>query len=249
MRKRLFFATVLMALWLISTTLSEANQKRRYFPNQIENNKFGSNILLEGSPQQIARFENLLDRISEVPKGYETIRTISDSGHELTIRHAKYVVLSAGRTLAPMSRKLINGKGDDVTILFSAHIPDSGSHMVYNAQNKLIEFTAIQNLFHELAHAMHMMKGSWRYFASEKQAIEEENVFRRDLAMIRHTPITERYKKTGVLINNTDDIFVISEWFGPSIIKKPEPGEYAEDGQQTTSGTGIKTSLGIQRRK
>jgi len=59
----------------------------------------------------------------------------------------------------------------------------------------------------------------------------------------------ERYKKTGVLINNTDDIFVISEWFGPSIIKKPEPGEYAEDGQQTTSGTGIKTSLGIQRRK
>jgi hypothetical protein len=34
----------------------------------------------------------------------------------------------------------------------------------------LIEYTAIQNLYHELAHAMHMMKGSWCYFASEKQA-------------------------------------------------------------------------------
>jgi hypothetical protein len=34
------------------------------------------------------------------------------------------------------------------------------------------------NLFHELVHAKHLSNGTWRYFDSEGQAIEEENVFR-----------------------------------------------------------------------
>ena len=50
------------------------------------------------------------------------------------------------------------------------------------AIKQLIEYTAIQNLYHELAHAKHMMAGTWRYFDSERQAIEEENIFRRELA-------------------------------------------------------------------
>jgi hypothetical protein len=61
----------------------------------------------------------------------------------------------------------------------------------------LLEYTAIQNLYHELAHAMHMTKGSWRYFASEKQAIEEENIFRRDLALMQNTPVMERWRQTA----------------------------------------------------
>ena len=61
-------------------------------------------------------------------------------------------------------------------------MPDTGSHRVYNRRFELIEFTALQNLYHELAHAMHQMQGTWRYFASEDQAIEEENIFRAELA-------------------------------------------------------------------
>ena len=58
--------------------------------------------------------------------------------------------------------------------------------LVFNrsSQKELIEYTAIQNLYHKLAHAMHMMNGTWRYFVSESQAIEVENVFRRQLAQI-----------------------------------------------------------------
>jgi hypothetical protein len=241
MSKRHLIVNVFLAFWFMGATLSEANQEKRYFPHITDDKDFGSNIIMKGSFQEIARFEKWLNHIYDVPKGYQTLKKIFDSRHELTIKHAQYVVLSAGRTSAPMSINLINGKGEDVTILFNAHIPDSGSHMVYNAKRMLIEYTATQNLFHELAHAMHMMNGSWRYFASEKQAIEEENIFRRDLAIMHQTPITERFRKTGVLVSNPDDIFVLSEWFGPSIIKTPEPPKKIEKRQQTVSGAGIKT--------
>ena len=145
-----------------------------------------------------------------------------------------------------MSANLTNGKGESVTILFSAHIQDSGSHMVYNAQRMLIEYTAIQNLYHELAHAMHMMKGSWRYFASEKQAIEEENIFRRDLASIQNTSVMERWRQNGVLISNVESIFVMSEWFGPSVIKMPKPLYSSGKAHQTATGAVTKASTWLQ---
>ena len=44
--------------------------------------------------------------------------------------------------------------------MLSSNIILVGSHMVYNAARKPIEFSAIQNLYHELAHAMHMMNGT-----------------------------------------------------------------------------------------
>jgi hypothetical protein len=69
-----------------------------------------------------------------------------------------------------------------VEILFDARVPDKGSHWVYSHGNHLIEFTAIQNLYHELAHAKHLTNGTWRYANSEAQAIEEENVFRGQLS-------------------------------------------------------------------
>jgi len=245
--KRAFIITMtLLTCWLMCASLTQANQKKYFFSGKKGEKYFGGNIFLEGNHQQIVRFENWLDRIAEVPKGYQTLEAISENGHELTIRHSNYAVISAGRTLAPMSANLTNGKGESVTILFSAHIQDSGSHMVYNAQRMLIEYTAIQNLYHELAHAMHMMKGSWRYFASEKQAIEEENIFRRDLASMQNTPVMERWRQNGVLISNVDSLFVMSEWFGPSVIKMPEPLDSAGEAHQTATGAVTKTSTWLQ---
>ena len=226
----------------MGASLTQANQKKYIFSGKKGEKDFGGNIFLEGNHQQIACFEDWLDRIAEVPKGYQTLEAISESGHELTIRHSKYAVISAGRTLAPMSANLTNSKGESVTILFSAHIQYSGSHMVYNAQRMLIEYTAIQNLYHELAHAMHMMKGSWRYFASEKQAIEEENIFRRDLGLLQNTPVMERWRQNGALISNVDSIFVMSEWFGPSVIKMPEPLYSSGEAHQTVAGAVTKAS-------
>ena len=76
-----------------------------------------------------------------------------------------------------------------------------GTHRVYGVNNQLIEFNALQNLYHELAHAMHQMQGTWRYFASEKQAIEEENEFRIDLANINGEKPRLRYRTHGIPIN------------------------------------------------
>ena len=143
-----------------------------------------------------------LDEIARVPKGCRTLISISESGHELEIRHADHVRQNSGRTVAPLTMGLIDGKGESVQILFDATIPDSGSIMVYNGKRELVEYTAIQNLFHELAHAMHMMNGTFRYTRPERQAIAEENIFRREHAMLNGSLITERFWVTGVMINS-----------------------------------------------
>jgi hypothetical protein len=103
--------------------------------------------------------------------------------------------------------------GAGVDIIFDTRIGDRGSHMVYNSKNKLIEYTAVQNLYHELAHAMHMMNGSWCYFASERQAIEEENIFRRQLARILGTTPTQRFRVRGVRISGPRHVVAAPESF------------------------------------
>lgn len=139
-------------------------------------------ILLVGSLQDMRRLSRWLDQIFAVPHGRGTIREILASGNRLTIRNSTWALPASGRTLAPVTAGLINGKGEDVEILFDARIPDSGSHSVFGEGNQLIEFTAVQNLFHELAHAKHLTKGTWRYTNSEAQAIDEENLFRAQLS-------------------------------------------------------------------
>jgi hypothetical protein len=217
----------------MGSTITAAKEEVRYYSSKSDDKHLGVNILLKGTPYQIMRFSSWLDRISEVPKGYLTLKEISESGHELVIQHVRYAIISAGRTQGPLSADLINGKGAGVSILFNAHIPELGSHMVYNTERKLIEYTAVENLYHELAHAMHMMKGTWRYYASERQAIEEENIFRKELARMQGKPPTERVGKAGVLVNNADDAYVTSEWFGPSFLHIPEPATPAKDAYST----------------
>jgi hypothetical protein len=135
-------------------------------------------LTLEGSPRQIMRLSRWLDEIIRVPIGRQTLKAIFDSGNQLTLRHSKWALPSSGRTLAPVSDRLINGRGMDVEILFDARIPEQGSHAVFDSERNSIQFTAVQNLFHELVHARHLANGTWRYFDSEGQAIEEENIFR-----------------------------------------------------------------------
>jgi len=148
--------------------------KRFYFNFSIE----GYSIVLEGSPRQIDQLSRWIDEIVKIPQGRQTLKDISNSGNQLTIRHSEAALIASGRTLAPLSKNLTNHQGEDVEILFETRIPAEGSHWVFNARNEKIAFTAVQNLFHELVHAKHLMNGTWRYFDSEGQAIEEENIFR-----------------------------------------------------------------------
>jgi len=135
-------------------------------------------IVLEGTPEQVMRISGWLDAIALVPHGRETLQAIFASGNQLTIRHSPWALIASGRTLAPLSRHLTNGRGEDILILFDVRIPEQGSHHVFDTHGEPLEFTAVQNLFHELAHARHQTNGTWRYWDSEGQAIAEENLFR-----------------------------------------------------------------------
>jgi hypothetical protein len=202
MKKKIIFIVVPMVLLLCGMAgAREFQVYRRYYDDGMLKG-FGTNIILRGTPEHVIIFTRWLDQIAMVPKGHETLMVISNSPHELVIQHADHVIHSAGRTIAPMTMNLINGVGESVDILFDARTEDRGSHMVYNAAKELIEYSAIQNLYHELAHAMHQMNGTWRYFASEEQAIEEENIFRKELAELQNMPPTQRYRIRGVMIRD-----------------------------------------------
>jgi hypothetical protein len=166
-----------------STSLIYQHSVRRNYHHTSRYIGIGRAIVLEGTPEQIMRITSWLDDIAVVPHGRETLQAIFSSGNQLTIRHSPWALLASGRTLAPLSSQLTNGRSEDILILFDARIPEQGSHHVFDASGEPLEFTAVQNLFHELAHARHQTNGTWRYWDSEGQAIAEENLFRAQYGM------------------------------------------------------------------
>ena len=208
---------VLITLLLIAMPVSgsEPDVYYRLYTHKALKSGFCTDIKLEGSLLHIAKFKHWLNEIFKIRHGRSTLEAIIDSGHTLTISHSKAARVSAGRTQAPMSENLINGKGESVRILFDASISESGSHLVFNGKKELVEYTAVVNLFHELVHARHKMNGSWRYFDSEGQAIEEENIFRREMAVLNGDSVTERFWKTGIPIESVVNLsdFVTRRYF------------------------------------
>ncbi|NJN47596.1 MAG: hypothetical protein HC808_15220 [Candidatus Competibacteraceae bacterium] len=172
------------------------HQVKRYYVNTSRFMISSYAIRLQASPRNIIRLSRWLDDIFSVPHGKTMITDIIASGHRLLIRDSSWALNSSGRTLAPVSRNLTNGRGEDVVILFDARIPEQGSHWVFDRYGQRIQFTAVQNLFHELAHARHLMNGTWLYFDSEGQAIQEENLFRQQLA--QYQGITEPALRVGI---------------------------------------------------
>ncbi len=215
-------STILLALLLaypFGTVRSDGTIATRAYTNRQVSERLGAAVFLRGTAPQIQTLSRWLDQIACIPKGAGTLDAIAQSGHRLLILHNAHCVLSAGRTTAPMSMNLINGNGESVEIRFNAEIPDGGSHMVYDGKGRLIEYTATQNLYHELAHAAHKMNGTWRYFDSEKQAIEEENIFRSEQAAMQGRKPQARFRKSGVMISDVGNTIAVSEWFGPSILE------------------------------
>ncbi len=168
-----------------SITPADDLRVRRNFRHTSRTLQPGPAILIEGSPAQIRRLSDWLDDIARTPIGRETLDAIYASGNTLTLRHSEWALVASGRTHAPVTTRLTDGRGADVVILFDARIPDSGSHVVFDRARRPIPFSAQQNLFHELSHARHLTNGTWRYFDSEGQAIEEENVFRREWSALQ----------------------------------------------------------------
>ena len=165
--------------------------------DQQDGKTWGLSISLHASLPQVMKMRRWLAQIAAVPKGRETLEAIDRSGHKLLIVQSHGSMISSGKASAPMSSALIDGRGESVDIYFNFNIPDYGSHRVFDTHRRPIEYTAVQNLYHELAHAMHMMQGTWRYTNSERQAIEEENAFRRQQAWQTQQAGVERVFVSG----------------------------------------------------
>lgn len=168
--------------------------------DQRDGKTWGLNISLHASQLQVQRMRHWITQIAGVPIGMQTLEAIDRSGHKLIIVHSRYSMISSGKTSAPMSSALIDGRGESVDIYFNFDIPDKGSHLVFDTHRRPIEYTAVQNLFHELAHARHMMQGTWRYANSERQAIEAENEFRRQQALVTRQAFIQRVFVSGMPI-------------------------------------------------
>lgn len=142
-------------------------------------------VLLVSHFEQAVKLFHWLDTIQLTEIGRATLKAINNSHNRLLIYHNDSALYSAGITGAPLSKNLINGIGEDVYIKFYLEMGHEGTNCVLGKNGNYIEYSAIQNLFHELSHARHKMNGSWLYNDSEGQAIREENSFRHQWGQYR----------------------------------------------------------------
>ncbi len=142
---------------------------------------YGMPVVVENT-EQLVKTLRWLDRIFSTPTGYETLRAIQSCGSRVTVRHSRLATPGAGITRAVASSNLWNGIGVHAEILINLEMSDQGEHRVRGMYQDVIEFTADQNLMHELSHARHKSCGTEYARDPEYQAIRDENNYRRDLA-------------------------------------------------------------------
>lgn len=124
---------------------------------------------------------NTLSEIKSSKLGQALFAEMKACQKKLFINDDKSSLSGGGYTGAlGASTAVFDGRGADAKIRFRFDQPAQGSHLVWSAHSKQIAFTYIENLYHELVHAKHNMCGTLSKFASEHQAIEEENEFRRE---------------------------------------------------------------------
>jgi len=140
-------------------------------------------ITLEGEPEKIALLEKRLQLILSQPVGRQLFKTISSCKNKLRIFDDKSALQGAGHAASERATHdvYVPGKGADAYIRMRMDIPESGSHMVVDENGALIPFTAVENLFHELSHAKHLMCGTFSKRDEEAEAVKDENALRKAL--------------------------------------------------------------------
>lgn len=141
------------------------------------------NVVFCGAKPQREQLFRWLGLIAQTKVGKQFLEEIGAAKSCLLIVHDDhYLTLSvAGRTQFEATSAVTDGRGSDAVILFNFSIPDEGAHLVWGSNHEMIAFDADTNLFHELAHAKHVMNGTFvnKY---EVQAISDENQYRRERA-------------------------------------------------------------------
>lgn len=141
---------------------------------------FNDQILVRGAPHKLKRMMEVLEKISSYPLGKKLYQDMKTCGHGLLIYDDKHALGGGGYTAAVIATSgIFEGRGTDAYIRFRFDQPLEGAHKVRTKEG-FIPFTYIDNMFHELVHAKHIMCGTMSKTGAEAQAIAEENDFRKE---------------------------------------------------------------------
>ncbi len=149
--------------------------------------KPGHTIVLDIEPgAQKDKVKKWLDEIRKTKIGRKVLERIDKSGKLVTIQHNGDADIrkKSGKTTKVYWKDLgKTGKGSKIE--FDATIPDCGGSWVYEDTKlkKKIEYTATQNLFHELVHAMYIAEGNSRHDEDKEETmtIAMENKYRKEV--------------------------------------------------------------------
>lgn len=137
-------------------------------------------LTLQSSTDVLDQIMERIQTIKKYPHGKSLFEDMARCQNTLLIIHDKSSINAGGyasaiRTTTDIFRP---GVGADARIRFRFDMPDYGTHLVTSVNNEMIPFTALDILFHEMVHAKHIMCGTFSRGDAERQAIEEENLFR-----------------------------------------------------------------------
>lgn len=152
-------------------------------------------LTIKGSEKKRQKLIRVIDQILENPLGEKLFADMGACGNKLLIYDDKSSLSGGGYAGAVRSSRRIfePGEGESAFIRFRFDQPLEGSHIVQATKGE-IPFTYIDNLFHELVHAKHLMCGTFSPRAGETQAIIEENEFRRSRKETAHWPARDYHK-------------------------------------------------------
>lgn len=190
-----FFKLLIFFLALLP---SRAWANLHVMSTQAAQDKYKSLTIETEAPEQLTNAVYWLNKIASTDVGQETLKTIKKCGSRVTLVQNELASLEAGRTVAEASSKLWDGEGEDATIFFNFDMPNQGEYWVPGLYGNLVAFTADENLFHELSHAMHKSCGTEYWKDPESQAIQDENRYREALAQLAGEK-TVRRGKVGIV--------------------------------------------------
>lgn len=137
-------------------------------------------LKLHSNPEVVAPMLDRLQTIRRYPLGEKLFADMARCGNSVVLVHDKASINAGGYASADPSTSDIfrPGVGANARIRFRFDMPEHGTHLVSAVNGEMIPFSALDILFHELVHAKHIMCGTFSRGNSERQAIEEENLFR-----------------------------------------------------------------------
>lgn len=162
----------------LPSEVNEENLLKQLESERQEDYSFKEFLTIRASATKLGRMLKALEEIESYPLGQKLFDDMEACGKHTLLVDDKMSLSGGGYAGAvKSSRGIFEGEGGDAKVRFRFDQPVAGSHIVKSLEGE-IHFTYLDNIFHELVHAKHIMCGTLSPHTSEAQAIVEENAFR-----------------------------------------------------------------------